>query len=285
MKKLFAVLLVLMLAVCGFAVAEEDTSVENILEKGTFILGLDDSFPPMGFRDDESNIVGFDVELAKEVASRLGMEIELKPIDWTANVMELNSGSVDCLWNGLSITPEREAEIDFSRPYLANRQVIIVLAGSDIVDIPSLAGKTVGLQDGSSAVSALEKNEIASQVTQQKYADNVTALTDLSIGRVDAVLLDEVVARYYETQNPGVYTVQAVTAREDNPRSAGRTARLPFAPSLAETRRKDHGPELHRAHRAGAAARRGGDAGAVCAGVSALAAAGLSHHALRELPL
>ena len=85
--------------------------------------------------------------------------------------------------------------------------MIIVLAGSDIVDIPSLAGKTVGLQDGSSAVSALEKNEIASQVTQQKYADNVTALTDLSIGRVDAVLLDEVVARYYETQNPGVYTV------------------------------------------------------------------------------
>ena len=71
----------------------------------------------------------------------------------------------------------------------------------------TLAGKTVGLQDGSSAVSALEKNEIASQVTQQKYADNVTALTDLSIGRVDAVLLDEVVARYYETQNPGVYTV------------------------------------------------------------------------------
>lgn len=184
-----------------------DDSLQKVKDKGVFTLGLDDSFPPMGFRDDESNIVGFDVDLAKEVASRLGMEIELKPIDWTANVMELNSGSVDCLWNGLSITPEREAEIDFSRPYLANRQVIIVLAGSDIVDIPSLAGKTVGLQDGSSAVSALEKNEIASQVTQQKYADNVTALTDLSIGRVDAVLLDEVVARYYETQNPGVYTV------------------------------------------------------------------------------
>lgn len=202
-KRILALALCLLVA----ALCAACSSTPAAMEKDTLVVGLDDSFPPMGFRDDESNIVGFDVDLAKEVASRLGMEIELKPIDWTANVMELNSGSVDCLWNGLSITPEREAEIDFSRPYLANRQVIIVLAGSDIVDIPSLAGKTVGLQDGSSAVSALEKNEIASQVTQQKYADNVTALTDLSIGRVDAVLLDEVVARYYETQNPGVYTV------------------------------------------------------------------------------
>ena len=190
-KRILALALCLLVA----ALCAACSSTPAATEKDTLVVGLDDSFPPMGFRDDESNIVGFDVDLAKEVASRLGMEIELKPIDWTANVMELNSGSVDCLWNGLSITPEREAEIDFSRPYLANRQVIIVLAGSDIVDIPSLAGKTVGLQDGSSAVSALEKNEIASQVTQQ------------SIGRVDAVLLDEVVARYYETQNPGVYTV------------------------------------------------------------------------------
>ena len=138
-KRILALALCLLVA----ALCAACSSTPAATEKDTLVVGLDDSFPPMGFRDDESNIVGFDVDLAKEVASRLGMEIELKPIDWTANVMELNSGSVDCLWNGLSITPEREAEIDFSRPYLANRQVIIVLAGSDIVDIPSLAGKTV----------------------------------------------------------------------------------------------------------------------------------------------
>lgn len=207
MKKLFAVLMVLMLAVSGLALAQEDASLDNIVEKGTFILGLDDSFPPMGFRDDNNNIVGFDVDLATEVAKRLGMEVELRPIDWNSNVMELNSGNVDCLWNGLSITETRKEQIDFSRPYLANRQVLIVLADSDIVDIPSLAGKVVGLQDGSSAVEALNKHEIASQVTQQKYDNNVTALTDLSIGRVDAVLLDEVVARYYETKDAGTYKV------------------------------------------------------------------------------
>ena len=206
MKKLTALsvacLMGLTLTGCGGNDQESETDGTD-----TLVVGLDDSFPPMGFRDEEGNLIGFDIDLAKAVGEELGMTVEFKAIDWKAKEAELKAGTVDCLWNGLSITPEREAEIDFSRPYLANRQVIIVLAGSDIVDIPSLAGKTVGLQDGSSAVSALEKNEIASQVTQQKYADNVTALTDLSIGRVDAVLLDEVVARYYETQNPGVYTV------------------------------------------------------------------------------
>ena len=208
-KKLIALMMILVMVLslglltgCGGNDQESETDGTD-----TLVVGLDDSFPPMGFRDEEGNLIGFDIDLAKAVGEELGMTVEFKAIDWKAKEAELKAGTVDCLWNGLSITPEREAEIDFSRPYLANRQVIIVLAGSDIVDIPSLAGKTVGLQDGSSAVSALEKNEIASQVTQQKYADNVTALTDLSIGRVDAVLLDEVVARYYETQNPGVYTV------------------------------------------------------------------------------
>ena len=201
-KRIFALALCLIVAALCAACSAPATA-----GKDTFVVGLDDSFPPMGFRDDDSNLAGFDVDLASEVAKRLGMELELKPIDWASNIMELNSDSVDCLWNGLSITPEREAQIDFSRPYLANRQVIIVLAGSDIVDIPSLAGKTVGLQEGSSAVNALQESEIASQVTTQEYANNVLALTDLSIGRVDAVLLDEVVARYYETQNAGQYVV------------------------------------------------------------------------------
>ena len=109
-KRILALALCLLVA----ALCAACSSTPAATEKDTLVVGLDDSFPPMGFRDDESNIVGFDVDLAKEVASRLGMEIELKPIDWTANVMELNSGSVDCLWNGMTITPEREAEIDFS---------------------------------------------------------------------------------------------------------------------------------------------------------------------------
>lgn len=95
MKKLFAILLVLMLAVSGLAMAEEDTSVENILEKGTFILGLDDSFPPMGFRDENNDIVGFDIDVAKEVAARLGVEFIAQPISWDAKELELASGTID----------------------------------------------------------------------------------------------------------------------------------------------------------------------------------------------
>lgn len=103
MKKLFATLLVLMLAVSGLAMAEEDASVENILEKGTFILGLDDSFPPMGFRDENNDIVGFDIDVAKEVAARLGVEFIAQPISWDAKELELASGTIDCIWNGMSM--------------------------------------------------------------------------------------------------------------------------------------------------------------------------------------
>ena len=191
MKKIRNLVLIV-LCILTVALFAGCSSTPAAAEKTKFIVGLDDSFPPMGFRDDSNNIVGFDVDLATEVANRLGMEVELKPIDWDAKVLELNSGSVDVLWNGVSITEERKQEMDFGRPYLANQQVIIVKADSDIADIASLAGKIVGLQKGSSALDALNKNEIASQVASvQEYADNVTALTDLSIGRLDAVVLDD----------------------------------------------------------------------------------------------
>ena len=188
MKKIRNLVLIV-LCILTVALFAGCSSTPAAAEKTKFIVGLDDSFPPMGFRDDSNNIVGFDVDLATEVANRLGMEVELKPIDWDAKVLELNSGSVDVLWNGVSITEERKQEMDFSRPYLANQQVIIVKVDSDIADIASLAGKIVGLQKGSSALDALNKNEIASQVASvQEYADNVTALTDLSIGRLSFCL-------------------------------------------------------------------------------------------------
>ena len=169
MKKIRNLVLIV-LCILTVALFAGCSSTPAAAEKTKFIVGLDDSFPPMGFRDDSNNIVGFDVDLATEVANRLGMEVELKPIDWDAKVLELNSGSVDVLWNGVSITEERKQEMDFGRPYLANQQVIIVKADSDIADIASLAGKIVGLQKGSSALDALNKNEIASQVASvQEY--------------------------------------------------------------------------------------------------------------------
>ena len=141
MKKLFAILLVLMLAVSGLAMAEEDTSVENILEKGTFILGLDDSFPPMGFRDENNDIVGFDIDVAKEVAARLGVEFIAQPISWDAKELELASGTIDCIWNGMSITPEREESMAMTFPYLNNQMIFYTRADAGIDSLEALAGR------------------------------------------------------------------------------------------------------------------------------------------------
>lgn len=173
------------------------------------VIGLDDNFPPMGFRDEKNELVGFDIDLAKEAAKRLGLEVEFKPIDWNAKEAELNGKRIDVLWNGLTITEERKQNIAFTAPYLENRQVIIVTAKSAIKDKAGLKGKIVGVQDGSSAVDAVTKDDATAKTIKElkKFGDNVTALMDLSAGRLDALVVDEIVGRYYTAKKPGEYIV------------------------------------------------------------------------------
>jgi polar amino acid transport system substrate-binding protein len=173
------------------------------------VIGLDDNFPPMGFRDDKNQLVGFDIDLAREAAKRLGAQVEFKPIDWSAKEAELNGHRVDALWNGLTITEERKKNIAFTAPYLQNRQIIVVTNDSPIKTKADLAGKTVGVQDGSTAVDAVERDSATAKSLKElkKFGDNVTALMDLKTGRLDAVVVDEVVGRYYLTKKPGEYRV------------------------------------------------------------------------------
>ena len=173
------------------------------------VIGLDDNFPPMGFRDDKNELVGFDIDLAKEAGKRLGVEVSFKPIDWSAKESELNGKRIDVLWNGLTITEERKANILFTKPYLENRQIIVVTEKSPIKTKAQLAGKVVGVQDGSSAVEAIQKDAPTAKSLKEikKFGDNVTALMDLTTGRLDAVVLDEVVGRYYTAKKPGEYVV------------------------------------------------------------------------------
>ena len=173
------------------------------------VIGLDDNFPPMGFRDDKGQLVGFDIDMAKEAAKRLGIEAEFKPIDWNAKEAELSGKRVDALWNGLTITEERKQNIAFTAPYMENHQIIVVKGDSPIKTKADLAGKLVGVQDGSSAVDAITKDEATAKTFKdlKKYGDNVTALMDLTTGRVEAVVLDEVVGRYYTAKKPGEYAV------------------------------------------------------------------------------
>ena len=183
--------------------AEDDDSLQKILDKGTLVLGLDDSFPPMGYRDEDNNIVGFDIDLATEVCKRLGVELVLQPIDWDSKELELNSGNIDCIWNGMSITDERIANMFIPMAYIANSPIIVVGDGSGIATKADLAGKVIGLQAGSSALDALQADtatyESAKEVVE--YADNVAAYMDLKAGRIDALVVDSVVGYYIIAHN------------------------------------------------------------------------------------
>ena len=214
MKKIslavFAMMMVAMLAVFAGCISSSDTnsgtadsgtaqdnSLQNVLDKGTLVLGLDDSFPPMGFRDENNNIVGFDIDVATEVANRMGVELKLQPIEWSTKEMELNTGSVDCLWNGLSIDDERKQAMDLSEPYMTNRMVLVVLNDSEYTDQASLAGKTIGVQNGSTAEKILEESDFSKTIGNTiGFKDNVTAFMELETKGIDAIFMDEVVANY-----------------------------------------------------------------------------------------
>jgi polar amino acid transport system substrate-binding protein len=194
MKRLLCV--ALCLAAFSAASFAADTSLKAVQDKGKLILGLDDSFPPMGYRNDDNEIVGYDIDLAKEATKRLGLKLVLQPIDWNAKEQELNTGKIDCIWNGFTITDEREKAMSFTKPYLKNAQVVVVKKDSGYTSLASLKGKKVGLQAGSSAADALAsaKDFRASLKDVIEFKDNLTALMDLEAKGVDAVVMDLIVA-------------------------------------------------------------------------------------------
>ena len=200
MRKGLMILAVLLASCALFAggASEDgvDTSLDDVVESGRFVLGLDDSFPPMGSRDGNGQIVGFDIACAREVCARLGVELVCQPIDWNSKEQELMTGNIDCLWNGFTITEERRENLLFSDPYVKNAQVVVVNASSSVQTLDDLAGASVGVQAGSSAESAIEDTpgfaESIGEIIQ--FKENLTALMDLEIGGVDAVVMDLLVA-------------------------------------------------------------------------------------------
>ncbi len=195
--------LMVFLTGCAQAATENDASLEKVKEKGVFVVGLDDNFPPMGFRDGNNDIVGFDIDLAKEVSKRLNVEVKFQPIDWSANQQELNTGNIDCLWNGLSITPAREESMKLSKPYMNNNMMIVIKKDAGMTNLDSLKDKRLALQGGSTAEVALDdKADLKKSLKEVVYfKDNIMALMDLDKGGVDAVLMDDVAARYYIKNN------------------------------------------------------------------------------------
>lgn len=172
----------------------------------TLVIGIDDKFAPMGFRDENNEIVGFDIDLAKAAAEKMGVTAKFQPIDWKTKESELSSGRIDLIWNGYTITDERKEKVLFTKPYLKNSQVVVTLADSNLAKLDDLEGKAVGLQSLSSASDALNANPVKSKIkTVTEFSDNVLALSDLKSGRVDAVVIDEVVIKYYMSKEEGTF--------------------------------------------------------------------------------
>lgn len=183
-----------MLAVSTLAVAG-DVSFDTIKAKGELRIGLDDSFPPMGFRIDDGTLTGFDIDAAEELGKRLGIKIVWTPTAWDGVIHALNSNMFDCIWNGMTITPERAEKVSFTKPYILDGQVAVVRFDEKRFNTyKDLGGKIIGAQKGSSAIKAIEKLP-AQPSAVKEYTDNPKAMLDLEAGRIDAVIIDNVTGR------------------------------------------------------------------------------------------
>lgn len=223
-KKIAAVLLAgamtMALAACGSSSSSTSSSGSSKSSAGTtattsssasnddstLVVGFDAEYPPYGYMDEKTGeYTGFDLELAQEVCDRRGWTLEKKPINWDNKDAEVDSGSVDCLWNGMTYTG-RENDYTWSEPYVDNSIMMVVAKDSDIQDLNDLSGKTVITQSDSSALTALQSDDLkdltASFADLQQNPSYNTCFEDLKAGAVDAVAVDIGVARYQLNNNP-----------------------------------------------------------------------------------
>ena len=211
MKKKLALILAgtamaaMVLAGCGDknnASGEDVKTAESVEDKKTFTVGFDAEYPPYGYMDENGEYTGFDLELAEAVCKLEGWELVKKPLNWDSKDMELNSGSIDCIWNGFTMNG-REDSYTWSDAYVDNSQVIVTKKSADITKLTDLKGKVVGVQAASAALDVLESSEDGGQKaladtfkTLQEFADYNTAFVELEAGSVDAIAMDIGVAQY-----------------------------------------------------------------------------------------
>lgn len=184
------------------AEAQTETADAQTEAGRQFVVGFDAEFPPYGYKDDSGEYVGFDLDLAQEVCDRLGWTLVKQPIDWNAKDMELDSGAIDCIWNGFTMNG-REDDYTWSDPYVDNSQVMVVSENSGINSLSDLAGKTVGVQAASAALDLLQSEEEGGQkeladtfAALQQFPDYNNAFVELQAGSIDAVAMDIGVAKY-----------------------------------------------------------------------------------------
>lgn len=198
----------------------EETEAANLeADRTTFVVGFDAEYPPYGYMDDNGEYTGFDLELAQAVCDMEGWELTKTPIDWDSKDMELNSGSIDCIWNGFTING-REDDYTWSDPYCDNSQVIVVAEDSGISTLADLAGKNVGVQTASAALSVLSDEEQQKALADtfgslQQFSDYNSAFSELLAGSLDAIAIDIGVANYQISSRGEGYVILSETLNSE----------------------------------------------------------------------
>jgi len=215
MKKIIIFIAMMILVACTQAPVEGDLSLKTIEDNGKMIVGFTE-YPPMGFKEN-GEVTGFDIDIAKEVAERLGVEAEFVYIDWDAKVVELNGKNIDMIWNGLTLTEDSKKKILFYKPYFNNRIVVLTLKDSPINSISDLSEKNVGVELQSSGQSALEASEVFGSINEMvKYTTITEAVLDLKAGGIDAIVADEIFARYAVSKEADAYKIPEDVFNSEN---------------------------------------------------------------------
>lgn len=213
-----AVALVLFFTGCGSEETKkiqtgEDLSLQKVMDAKKLVLGSDAGFPPMGFTDENGEIIGFDVDVAKEVCKRMEIELVTKDIDWGEKEEELNSGKIDCIWSGMSVTPERAKEMNLSESYMRNELIFVIPGDSEAKGTQDLEGKKVGVHANSTSLETLKQLDLKLEIVE---CPGETALfNELSCGNLDAVLVDSVGAYYFLATADKTYYVLPESQKEE----------------------------------------------------------------------
>ncbi len=207
MKKIFLPILLMILFMTGCA--DESAPHEKL------VIGVDDEFAPMTFYDDHNNLVGFDIDLARETAKRMGVDVEFKSIDWDNKEAEITSGNVDMIWSGCDIMDEYKDYMIFSKPYMDNRQILLIRREDkqNITSLGNLEGKVVGTQAGSNSETYINENVPLKKSFKEfkTYTNLKDGFEALSNGTFDALIIDELAGRYEIMRHPNRFTIAEVT--------------------------------------------------------------------------
>ena len=215
MRKFLAAALIFATLIATACGENESENVDNMNYKKVLVIGIDDEFAPMGFRDEQGKIIGFDIDLAEEAAKRLGVQIEFRPIDWDNKEQEITSGNIDMIWNGLDIIDEYKEYMIFSKPYMDNRQILLIRKDDEqeINSLSDLEEKIVGTQAGSNSEDYInEDEELKNSFAEFKTYRNVREGFELLRNReLDVLIIDEIAGRYEMIRHPDTFKTVELT--------------------------------------------------------------------------